>query len=310
MIVLFRNKKFIFYIFTITQTIIFSYPVKAISALSLPNDNFSSSLLSTSEPIKAPPSSLEITNYPKQILARVNNEPITVEDVEALVSNLPQELKSLPKELLYPQLIKQLIVDRALMVAIQKDGIDKQLSVQQDIQVATKNLVQQKLSQAYFFEKLKPFLTEQAIQHYYNAHYLHQPHVKEVHLRQIIVQTPEIAQIILQKLKDGHTFTDLASIYSIDLQNGKIKQGDIGWFKEDTLTPSIAQTISVLHNDEYTKTPIKTDYGWVLFQKINEHYSSTPPLNSVRQSIKEQITKEAIMKLYEESLKKVHIIEY
>lgn len=312
MIASFSIKKFIFYIFaiSITQAIIFSYRGNAISSLALPKENFSPSFLRTSEPIKAPSSSLKITNNPKQILARVNNEPITVKDVEALASNLPQELKSLPKEMLYPQLIKQLIVDHALMIAIKKDEIEKHSSVQQDIQVAIKNLVQQKLSQAYFIEKLKPFLTEQAIQHYYNQHYLHQSQVKELHLRQIIVQTPEIAQIILQKLKEGQNFTELASIYSIDLQNRTTKQGDIGWFDENTLTPSIVQDISSLHNHEYTKTPIKTDYGWVLFQKIDERYRSTPPLNSVRQSIKEQITKEVITNLYEESLKKVHIIEY
>lgn len=312
MIASFGIKKTVFYLFTISinSAIIFLDSGIAATPISLPKDNLPAAFSTPPEPIKAPTLSAKITNNPEQILARVDNEPITVKDIERLASNLPTELKSLPKDLLYPQLIKQLIVDRALMIAIKKEGIEKQPLIQQELDAATKSLIQQKLSQAYFIEKLKPYLTEQAIQRYYNEHYLHRPLVKELHLRQIIVQTPEIAQIVLKKLKEGQSFSSLATIYSIDLQNRKIKQGDIGWFGLSELNSAITKAISSLNVNEYTSAPIETDYGWVLFQKIGERNRPVPSLDSVKQTIKEQITKETVINLYEENLKKVHIIEY
>lgn len=150
MIASFDIKKTIFCIvaISISQAVIFLYSGIAATPISLPKENLPTVFSISPEPIKAPARSAKITNNPEQILARVDNESITVKDVERLSSNLPTELKSLPKELLYPQLIKQLIVDRALMIAIKKDGVEKQPLVQQDIKAATKNLIQQKLSQA------------------------------------------------------------------------------------------------------------------------------------------------------------------
>lgn len=313
MIASFRVKKCISYIFiiTISQAIILLPKGMAATSFSLSNkDSLPSTFSNTTQPIKPPVKSEEITNNPEQILARVNNDIITVQDVEKLASNLPQELRSLPKEMLYPQLTKQLIVDHALMIAIQKDGLDKQPAIQKNINTAIRDLTQQKLTQAYLSEKLKPFLTPQAIQHYYNEHYLNQPPIQEVHLRQIIVQTPEIAQIVFQKLHNGQSFPEVARIYSIDLQNREKNKGDIGWLTINELNQPIIQAISQLKNNEYTQQPMETAYGWVIFQKIDERNRPISSLESVEPIIKEQITKETVYNLYEESLKNVHIIEY
>lgn len=313
MIASFIVKKCISYIFiiTISQAIILLPKGMAATSFSLSNKySLPSTFSNTTQPIKRPVKSEEITNNPEQILARVNNDIITVQDVEKLASNLPKELRSLPKEMLYPQLTKQLIVDHALMIAIQKDGLDKQQAIQKNINTAIRDLTQQKLTQAYLSEKLKPFLTPQAIQHYYNEHYLNQPPIQEVHLRQIIVQTPEIAQIVFQKLHNGQSFPEVAHIYSIDLQNRERNKGDIGWLTINELNQPIIQAISQLKNNEYTQQPIETAYGWVIFQKIDERNRPIPSLESVEPIIKEQITKETVYNLYEESLKNVHIIEY
>lgn len=312
MIASFRITKYVSYILllTIGQAIIFLPKGSAATSLPTPPNNAQPTFSNTSQPIEPPAKQEKITNNPEQILARVNNDIITVQDVEKLASNLPQELRSLPKEMLYPQLTKQLIVDHALMIAIQKDGLNKQPAIQQNINAAIKDLTQQKLTQAYLSEKLKPFLTPQAIQQYYNKHYLNRPPIQEVHLRQIIVQTPEIAQIVFQKLRSGQSFTEVARIYSIDLQNREKNKGDIGWLTTNELNQSFIQAISQLKNNEYTQHPIETAYGWVIFQKIDERNRPIPSLESVEPTIKEQITKEAVYNLYEESLKNVHIIEY
>ncbi|CAI3928366.1 Peptidyl-prolyl isomerase [Commensalibacter communis] len=299
------------YIFalTIAQAAFFTFTGMAGTSIIIPKESGNSTFSEIQPPVK-PPVTNVITNNSAQILARVNDDIITVGDVKKLASNLPIELKSLPKELLYPQLTKQLIVDRALQIAIQKDGISRRPAVQQQINAAIKDLAQQKLTQAYFLAKLRPLLTPQAIQHYYNEHYINQPEIKEVNLRQIVVQSPEVAELVLQKLKAGQNFQAATRMYSIDLQNRDQNKGDMGWLTISELDQPIIQAISKIKNNEYTARAIRTNYGWVILQKVAERNRPVPSLESVESFIKEQITKEAISRIYEESLENAHIIEY
>ncbi|MDI2113340.1 peptidylprolyl isomerase [Commensalibacter nepenthis] len=306
-----RITKYGLYIFALAigQAALFTTTGMAGTSITIPKENSNPLFFEIQSPVK-PPITNKITNNSAQILARVNNDVITVEDVKKLASNLPKELKTLPKELLYPQLTKQLIVDRALQIAIQKDGIAQQPAIQHQINAAVTEFTQQKLTQAYFFEKLKPLLTPQAIQQYYNEHYLQHSPIKEINLRQIIVQSPEIAEIVLKKLHNGQDFQTAVRIYSIDLQNREQNKGDMGWLNQNALDKSILQAVSQLKNNEYTPQAIPTNYGWVIFQKIAKRNRPTPSLESVKSVIKEQITKEAVTHIYEESLGNVHIIEY
>ncbi|MDI2089863.1 peptidylprolyl isomerase [Commensalibacter oyaizuii] len=282
----------------------------AATPLALPSKSLSPTFHSNPTSLTPPKTTIHITNDPDQILATVDNVPIKTKDIQKIATALPKEIQELPKDILYPQLVKQLIVDRAIFKTIQQDPIIHDPEVQRAVKIAKEKAEKNTILKIYFIDKLKPFLTPDAIQTYYNAHYLNPPKIKEVHLRQIIVQTPEIAKIVINELQRGKQFSDMVKIYSIDLYNRDSKQGDIGWLSKEELPTDWNNTISSLKNGTYTTTPLHSEVGWSIIEKVGERVRPVPTLDAVKDNIKNQITKENVTRLYEESLKKVHVIEY
>ena len=86
-------------------------------------------------------------------------------------------------------------------------------------------------------------------------------------LRHIIVESREQADMVMEALKNGEDFVQLASLYSMD-PNAR-GGGDLTYIikPEDLLTP-VAQAVSSLQPGQIS-TPIKTPRGYYIVQRIN-----------------------------------------
>ena len=99
------------------------------------------------------------------------------------------------------------------------------------------------------------------------------------------------ANKILEKLNNGEKFADLAKKYSND-EATAINGGDLGYFNLDEMVTEFSDAVKNLKNKEYTKEPIKTEYGYHIIMKTGE--KNKAKLKDVKSDIIEKIRKQKL----------------
>ena len=102
----------------------------------------------------------------------------------------------------------------------------------------------------------------------------------------------EKAQKVIEELDNGGDFSKLAKKYSDDkgtASNG----GDLGYFnKDDNYEENFVTAAANLKVGEYTKEPIKTEYGYEIILKVAE--KNKAKLSKVKDEIKEKLAEEKL----------------
>lgn len=94
------------------------------------------------------------------------------------------------------------------------------------------------------------------------------------------------AERIIKKLDEGEDFAKLAKKYSDDEATAK-NGGDLDYFNTDDMDENFMDAVKKLDNDEYTKEPVKTQYGYHIILKVDQ--KEKPKLKEVKDSIKETL---------------------
>lgn len=113
------------------------------------------------------------------------------------------------------------------------------------------------------------------------------------------------AKNIIKKLNKGEDFAKLAKQYSTDKATAS-NGGDLGYFQPSEMTEAFANAVKELKTKEYTKEPVKTEYGYHIILKTGEKNKSK--LKDVKNEIKEKLTTQKLNEdptLYYNSLIKI-----
>jgi len=115
----------------------------------------------------------------------------------------------------------------------------------------------------------------------------------------------ETAEKVIKELNNGKKFATLAKKYSKDDANAS-KGGDLGYFDPNDMVTEFADAVKALKVDEYTKEPVKTEYGYHVILKTGE--KEKPELSEVEDKIKEKLVDQKLNEnnyVYYETLKAV-----
>jgi peptidyl-prolyl cis-trans isomerase C len=175
----------------------------------------------------------------------------------------------------------QLIAEEAM-----KEGLDKQPDTQQlmkmahmSMQMERLNIFEHVLSQKFLGGK-QP--TDDELKAEYDAEVAKMPQT-EYHARHILVATQPFAEKIIQRLKAGEKFEDLAKADSMD--SSKTNGGDLGWFTLDHMVKPFSDAVSGLKVGEYTTEPVQTQYGWHVIQLLGTRPVNPPPFDQVKKQL-------------------------
>jgi foldase protein PrsA len=90
------------------------------------------------------------------------------------------------------------------------------------------------------------------------------------------------AKDIIKKLNDGEKFADLAKKYSGD--SSASDGGNLGYFNRGDMVTEFEDAAVALKVNEYTKTPVKTKYGYHIILKTDQ--KSKPKLSDIKSDIR------------------------
>jgi peptidyl-prolyl cis-trans isomerase C len=82
----------------------------------------------------------------------------------------------------------------------------------------------------------------------------------------ILVKKQSEALAILERLRKGESFADLAKELSIDKGSGK-RGGDLGLFGRGQMVKPFEEAAFKLRKGEFTQEPVKTQYGYHIIKR-------------------------------------------
>lgn len=176
-----------------------------------------------------------------------------------------------------------------------KEGIDKVPETAAMLELTRLNVLQQAVAEKYLKDR-KP--TEQETRAEYETQ-VGSLAKQEYHAKHILVATEPFAQKVVERLKKGEKFEDLARHESMD--SSKDNGGDLGWFTPDKMVKPFADAILSLKPGQYTDKPVQTQYGWHVIELIETRDLQPPPYDNVRQRL-EQVVQAKKVKAYTDEL--------
>src|SRR5208283_3104119 len=82
----------------------------------------------------------------------------------------------------------------------------------------------------------------------------------EYHAHHILVESKDVAEQLLKKIKGGAKFEDVAKAQSKDT-GSKPAGGDLGWFTLSRMVKPFGDAVKTLKKGEITATPVETKFG-------------------------------------------------
>lgn len=133
--------------------------------------------------------------------------------------------------------------------------------------------------------------TDEEIFAEYTAQLELQP-AKQYRARHILVPTQEEAIEIIEELDGGADFAELATTRSTGPSgpNG----GDLGWFSPEQMVKPFSDAVIELEDSAYTKAPVQTQFGWHVILREGTQDNEPPPLDSVRDTIKQRVEQQKL----------------
>ena len=241
-------------------------------------------------PAAAPPASPPAAPA-DPVIAKVGPDSIYASELAEAAKGLPEELRGMPATMLYPMLLDQLIDRRAIVLAARKQGLQDDPAVRKQIQRATDSVLQNTL----LTRDIAPTLTEAAIEARYKATIADKPGEQEVHAAHILVPDEEKAREIIKQIDGGADFNALATENSTD-PSAKANSGDLGFFKKGDMLPEFADAAFALEPGQVTQTPVKTRFGWHVIKTLEKRMAEPPPLDQVREEIRQSLIQEGVAK--------------
>jgi peptidyl-prolyl cis-trans isomerase C len=224
-----------------------------------------------------------------QNVAVVNNKPIPKTREEAWAKQLQQQGQQDTPEL--RKMIKEELIRREVFLQeAQKRGLPDQPEVKFQIDIQRQNT----LIQALMRDELKKNpITDAQIQAEYDKQ-KGKAGDREYHVRHILVEKEDEAKSIIEKLKKGEKFEELAK-QSKD-PGSKDRGGDLDWNPPTTFVKPFADALTKLEKGKYTEAPVQTQYGWHVIQLDDVRSAQFPPFDSVKQQIHNMLQEREVQK--------------
>jgi peptidyl-prolyl cis-trans isomerase C len=236
-----------------------------------------------------------------QNVAVVNNKPIPKAREEAWVKQLVQQGQKDTPEL--RDMVKKELVRREIFLQeAQRRGLPDKPDIKFQLDVQRQNALIQALMRD---EVQRNPVSDAQIQSEYDRQKAAAAGRKEYRARHILVEKEDEAKAIIEQLKKGAKFEDLAkqSKDTGSAANG----GDLDWAGPDAFVKPFSDAMVALEKGKMTEAPVQSPFGWHVIRLDDVRESQFPALAQVRAQIAESLTQQRVQQFVQELEKKAKV---
>ena len=225
--------------------------------------------------------------------ATVNGQAIPQSVYDAFAAE--QKAQGAPDNAELQGAVKEELIRRELLAQeAKKKGLDKKGTVPGQVELAKQAVL------------IRAFLTD-----YVQAHPVSDAQLKaeyegiknnlgstEYKARHVLVEKEDDAKAIIAKLDKGEKFSELAK-QSKD-PGSKDKGGELGWSSPNAYVKPFGEALGKLKKGEYTKTPVKSDFGYHVIQLDDSRPMTPPPFEQVKPQLQQRASQQQVEQLVKE----------
>jgi peptidyl-prolyl cis-trans isomerase C len=221
------------------------------------------------------------------VLARVNGTEIHESDLKLAEDELGPSLPAQMDPATKRENIMNYLID---MKVVAKAADDRKLGDSDDFKRHLEFARQRLLMDTMLSVDGKAALTDDAEHKVYDDAVKQIAAEPEVHARHILVETEDEAKQVVEELKKGADFAELAKKKSKD--PGASDGGDLGFFTKDQMVPEFSAAAFSLEPGKISD-PVKSQFGWHVI-KVEEKRNRKPPdFEQVKPQIESYLTRKA-----------------
>ena len=240
---------------------------------------------------------------PETILASFSGQTITLGEFNQVWEQVPEEYKlQLDKSMV----LDQMISEKLLIQEAKNMGLEKDNDVLEQIKNMTEQILVQSLIQREILDKVA--VNDEEVSEYYEQNKDSFTEKEQLHLYNISTANEEEVQVILEQLKAGGDFSEIAKEKSTG--SSAAQGGDLGYLTKGTVIPEVEEKIFALEIEELSEV-VKTDSVFNIFKITEKKPEIVKSLEEVKEEIIQTLLptkqKEAFDNLLEELKGKVEI---
>lgn len=189
---------------------------------------------------------------------------------------------------------EELIRRELLSQEAKKNGLDKSGTVAAQMELARQAI----LIRAYIQDYVKKHpISDDQLKAEYDA-MKSKLGGTEYKSRHVLVESEEQAKTIIDNLKKGAKFDELAK-QSKD-PGSKENGGDLGWSAAGSYVPPFADALKKLEKGKFTEAPVKTDFGWHVILLEDTRPLEAPAFDAIKPQLAQRANQQLVEKMINE----------
>lgn len=219
------------------------------------------------------------------VVATVNGDKIMLSELKALHEDFPQaRVRQIPIARIYKPLLELLIQIKLLSGEARKQGLATDKTVVDRVETYRDRVLRDVYLERFVDKKID----EAALKAAYDEFVKTFKGEEQVRARHVLVKEKKEAMAVIEALEKGEKFEELAKTRSIG--PSKSRGGDLGWFsKKQQMVKAFLDAAYKLKKGEYTKTPVKTQFGWHVIQVTDRRTAPAPKFEAVKERLRTEL---------------------
>ncbi len=226
------------------------------------------------------------------VVAKVGGAEVRQSEIDLAIAGLDPQLANLPPEQKRVAALSAIIDVKVLAADASKEGLENDATFKQRVAFLT----ERELHNAYFKKHVVDAITPDEVKARYEKEIAAIEPQEEVRARHILVKTEQEAKDIIAALDGGKNFADLAKEKSTDAAS---EGGDLGYFTKGRMVPEFEAAAFALDKGAYTKTPVKSQFGYHVILVEDKRTQAPPALEQVEPQVRQLIMRDKYVALLE-----------
>lgn len=223
-----------------------------------------------------------------KVVAVVNGDPIYRSEVMAVQRELPEQYRQLPLDMVFKNLVDELIDTRLAAAAARQENLQDTAEVKKRLAFIQTRV----LAETYLRGKIDAEVTEEKLRGLYKKFVDAFPNEQELRARHILVQTEADARAVIKELGNGGDFAELAKKKSKGPSGAR--GGDLGYFSRGRMVKPFSDAAFALKDGEVTQNPVKTQFGWHVIKVESRRKALPPSFEERREEMAAAISRQAV----------------
>lgn len=229
------------------------------------------------------------------VVAKVGDLEIHQSELDLAIANLDPQFAQFPDEQKKVAALSSIIDVKLLVKDADAEGLRDTDAFKNRVNFIT----ERELHNAYFLKHVSDAVTPEEVKARYDKEVAAMPQEEEVHARHILVESEDVAKDVIKQLDEGKDFAEIAKEKSTD--SNKDEGGDLGWFGKGRMVPEFEQAAFALEKGAYTKTPVKSQFGFHVIKLEDKRIAPPPPFDQVEQQVRQMVMREKYVALIEKA---------